>query len=114
MTFRELYFWEYSVKIREAVSLPLAYIGGVKSMANVTQIMAGGFEAVVMGRALLREPDLINLSQRPPDRPSQCDSCNSCLAYIYHPAGTWCIHRPANELAKNLIPASQSPEPATP
>ncbi|MEK9995666.1 MAG: NADH:flavin oxidoreductase [Halieaceae bacterium] len=108
VTFRELYFWEYSVKIREAVSLPLAYIGGVKSMANVAQIMAGGFEAVVMGRALLREPDLISRWQRAPEGPSQCDNCNSCLAYIYHPAGTWCIHRPANELAKNLIPASQS------
>ena len=77
-------------------------------MANAAQIMAGEFEAVVMGRALLRGPDLINRWQRAPDRPSQCDSCNSCLAFIYHPAGIWCIHRPANELAKNLIPASQS------
>ena len=77
-------------------------------MANAAQIMAGGSEAVVIGRALLREFDLIDRWQRAPDRPSQCDSCNSCLAYIYHPAGTWCIHRPANELAKNLIPASQS------
>ena len=107
VTFKELYFWDYSTQIREAVSMPLAYIGGVKSTANVEQIMAGGFEAVVMGRALLREPDLINRWQTSPEAPSQCDSCNSCLAYIYHPAGTWCIHRPANELEKNLIPASQ-------
>ena len=107
VTFKELYFWEYSTQIREAVSMPLAYIGGVISTANVEQIMAGGFEAVVMGRALLREPDLINRWQTSPEAPSQCDSCNSCLAYIYHPAGTWCIHRPANELEKNLIPASQ-------
>jgi 2,4-dienoyl-CoA reductase-like NADH-dependent reductase (Old Yellow Enzyme family) len=107
VTFKELYFWDYSTQIREAVSMPLAYIGGVKSTANVEQIMAGGFEAVVMGRALLREPDLINRWQTSPEESSRCDSCNSCLAYIYHPAGTWCIHRPANELAKNLIPASQ-------
>jgi 2,4-dienoyl-CoA reductase-like NADH-dependent reductase (Old Yellow Enzyme family) len=107
VTFKELYFWEYSTQIREAVSMPLAYIGGVKSTANVEQIMAGGFEAVVMGRALLREPDLINRWQTSPKEPSRCDSCNSCLAYIYHPAGTWCIHLPANEPEKNLIPASQ-------
>ena len=107
VTFKELYFWDYSTQIREAVSMPLAYIGGVKSTANVEQIMAGGFEAVVMGRALLREPDLINRWQTSPEEPSRCDSCNSCLAYIYHQAGTWCIHRPANELEKNLIPASQ-------
>ena len=107
VAFKELYFWGYSTQIRSAVSMPLAYIGGVKSTANVAQIMAGGFEGVVMGRALLREPDLINRWQAAPEEPSQCDSCNSCLAYIYHPAGTWCIHRPANELEKNLIPASQ-------
>ena len=107
VAFKELYFWDYSTQIRSAVSMPLAYIGGVKSTANVAQIMAGGFEGVVMGRALLREPDLVNRWQVAPEEPSQCDSCNSCLAYIYHPAGTWCIHRPANELAKNLIPASQ-------
>ena len=107
VTFKELYFWGYSIQIREAVSMPLAYIGGVKSTVNVEQIMAQGFEAVVMGRALLREPDLINRWQTSPEEPSRCDSCNSCLAYIYHPAGTWCVHLPANELEKNLIPASQ-------
>jgi len=107
ITFKELYFWEYSIRIREAVSLPLAFIGGVKSTENVAQIMAAGFEAVVMGRALLREPDLINKWQSNSEEPSLCDNCNSCVAYIYHPAGTWCIHRPANELEKNRIPASQ-------
>jgi 2,4-dienoyl-CoA reductase-like NADH-dependent reductase (Old Yellow Enzyme family) len=107
IAFKELYFWDYSTQIRAAVSMPLAYIGGVKTTDNVAQIMEGGFEAVVMGRALLREPDLVNRWQETPEKPSQCDSCNSCLAYIYHPAGTWCIHRPANVLAKNLIPASE-------
>ncbi|MEK9535179.1 MAG: NADH:flavin oxidoreductase, partial [Halieaceae bacterium] len=50
VAFKELYFWDYSTQIRSAVSMPLAYIGGVKSTANVAQIMAGGFEGVVMGR----------------------------------------------------------------
>ena len=27
--FKELYFWEYSTKIREAVKLPLAYLGAL-------------------------------------------------------------------------------------
>ena len=107
VTFKELYFWEHSIRIREAVSLPLAFIGGVKSTENVAQIMAAGFEAVVMGRALLREPDLISKWQSNSAEPSLCDNCNSCVAYIYHPAGTWCIHRPANDLEKNRIPASQ-------
>jgi 2,4-dienoyl-CoA reductase-like NADH-dependent reductase (Old Yellow Enzyme family) len=104
--FRELYFWEYSKKIREAVSLPLTYLGGVKSADNVAQCMAAGFEAVALARALLREPDLVNKWQVHPEEPSLCDNCNSCVAYIYHPAGTWCIHRPANVLEDNQLLAS--------
>ena len=58
--FKPLYFWEYSTKIREAVSIPLAYLGGVTSADNVSQCMEAGFEAVQLARALLREPDLVN------------------------------------------------------
>ena len=105
--FKELYFWEYSTKIREAVDLPLAYLGGVKSADNVAQCMAAGFEAVQLARALLREPDLVN-QWRDGGGESLCDNCNSCVAYIYHPAGTWCIHRPANVLEDNQVLASAS------
>lgn len=104
--FKELYFWEYSKKIREQVSLPLAYLGGVKSADNVAQCMAADFEAVALARALLREPDLVNKWQVRPEEPSLCDNCNSCVAYIYHPGGTWCIHRPANVLKDNQLLAS--------
>ena len=103
--FKELYFWEYSTKIREAVDLPLAYLGGVKSADNVAQCMDAGFEAVQLARALLREPDLVN-QWRDGGGESLCDNCNSCVAYIYHPAGTWCIHRPANVLEDNQVLAS--------
>ena len=105
--FKALYFWEYSTKIREAVDLPLAYLGGVKSADNVAQCMAAGFEAVQLARALLREPDLVN-QWRDGGGNSLCDNCNSCVAYIYHPAGTWCIHRPANVLEDNQVLASAS------
>jgi 2,4-dienoyl-CoA reductase-like NADH-dependent reductase (Old Yellow Enzyme family) len=105
--FKALYFWEYSTKIREAVDLPLAYLGGVKSADNVAQCMAAGFEAVQLARALLREPDLVN-QWRDGGGESLCDNCNSCVAYIYHPAGTWCIHRPANVLEDNQVLASAS------
>ena len=103
--FKELYFWEYSTTIREAGDLPLAYWGGVKSSDNVAHCMDAGFEAVQLARALLREPDLVN-RWREEGGQSLCDNCNSCVAYIYHPAGTWCIHRPANVLEDNQVLAS--------
>ena len=108
VTFKELYFWEYSKKIRAAVTVPLAYLGGVKTADNVTQCMGEGFDAVVIARALLREPDLVNKWRDHPEEASLCDNCNSCIAYIYHPAGTWCIHRPPNSLEDNQTIASSA------
>jgi len=106
--FRELYLLEYSRQIRAAVSLPLAYLGGVKSFDNVQTVLREGFNAVALARALLREPGLVNQWRDRPEQPSLCDSCNSCVAYIYHPAGTWCIHRPPNQLEDNRVLASVS------
>ena len=108
VTFKELYFWEYSKKIRAAVTVPLAYLGGVKTADNVAQCMGEGFDAVVIARALLREPDLVNKWRGHPEEASLCDNCNSCIAYIYHPAGTWCIHRPPNSLEDNQTIASSA------
>ncbi len=106
--FRELYLLEYSRQIRAAVSLPLAYLGGVKSLENVRTVLGEGFDAVAMARALLREPELVNQWREQPEQPSLCDNCNSCVAYIYHPGGTWCIHRPPNHLEDNRVLASAS------
>jgi 2,4-dienoyl-CoA reductase-like NADH-dependent reductase (Old Yellow Enzyme family) len=104
--FREMYFLEYSRKIRAAVNLPLAFLGGVKSLANAQQAVAEGFDCVVLARALLHDPALVNKFRSGEVSQSGCDNCNGCVAYIYHPAGTRCVRNPDNELALNRIPAS--------
>lgn len=104
--FREMYFLEYSRKIRAAVKLPLAFLGGVKSLANAQQAVTEGFECVVLARALLHDPALVNKLQSGELTQSGCDNCNGCVAYIYHPAGTRCVMHPPNDLALNRIPAS--------
>ena len=104
--FREMYFLEYSRRIRAAVELPLAYLGGIKSLANAQQAVAEGFDCVVLARALLHDPALVNKFRSGELTQSGCDNCNGCVAYIYHPAGTRCIRNPPNDLAENRIPAS--------
>jgi len=105
--YREMYFLEYSRKIRAAVQLPLAYLGGIKSLANAQQAVAEGFDCVVLARALLRDPSLVNKLQSGEMTQSRCDNCNGCVAYIYHPAGTRCVYNPPNDLTLNRTPASQ-------
>jgi 2,4-dienoyl-CoA reductase-like NADH-dependent reductase (Old Yellow Enzyme family) len=104
--FREMYFLEYSRRIREAVDVPLAYLGGIKSLANAEQAMAEGFDCVTLARALLHEPALINKFRSGELTESGCDNCNGCVAYIYHPAGTRCVWHPPNDLALNRVRAS--------
>ncbi len=106
LTFKEMYFHEYSMQIRQAVSLPLAYLGGVKSLANAEKAIADGFECVVMARALLHDTALVNKFKSGETTQSACDNCNACVAYIYHQAGTWCIKTPPNDPVINEIPAS--------
>lgn len=44
---------------------------------------AEGFQFMAMGRALLREPDLINRLRAWPDTHSRCDHNNTCMATIF-------------------------------
>lgn len=106
LQFKEMYFHEYSSKIRGAVRLPLAFLGGVKSLANAQKALDDGFECVVMARALIHDTDLVNKFRSGERTQSGCTNCNACVAYIYHQGGTWCIENPPNDLALNEIPAS--------
>lgn len=87
--YRDLYLMEDALQIRSAVSMPLVLLGGVTSRANMDEAMANGFQFVAMGRALLREPDLINRIQADERTRSLCNHCNKCMTTIYR--GTHCV-----------------------
>ncbi|MEM1154657.1 MAG: NADH:flavin oxidoreductase [Pseudomonadota bacterium] len=99
--FKEMYFLEYSRQIRDAVEMPLAYLGGIKSIANARLAIEEGFECVVLARALLHDPNLIAKFESGEVEQSGCDNCNGCVAYIYHPGGTRCIRNPENDVQLN-------------
>ncbi len=104
--FREMYFLEYSRRIRAEVDLPLAYLGGIKSLANAEQAISEGFDCVVLARALLHDTALVNKFRSGELAESGCDNCNGCVAYIYHPAGTRCVMNPPNDPALNRVAAA--------
>lgn len=82
--FKELYFLEDARRFREALSLPLVYVGGVVSRENAEQIVdREGFDFVQMGRALLNEPDFVNRMMREDNHRCGCDHVNYCIARMY-------------------------------
>lgn len=89
--FRELYLLEHARKVRAAVKMPLAYLGGAKSLASIEQVMTEGFDLVAMGRVLIAEPDYVNKLASGASRNSICTACNRCVAMMYTPGGTSCV-----------------------
>lgn len=86
--FEEAYLREKALAFREAVSMPLIMLGGINDKATMDRAMEEGFEFVAMGRALLREPDLINRMQAGETTKGICIHCNQCMPTIYD--GTRC------------------------
>lgn len=78
--FEEAYFREKALTFREAVSMPLIMLGGINNKATMDRAMAEGFDFVALGRALLREPDLINRMQAGEATAGVCSHCNLCMA----------------------------------
>jgi 2,4-dienoyl-CoA reductase-like NADH-dependent reductase (Old Yellow Enzyme family) len=87
--FEEAYFLAYARQFRAALEMPLILLGGINRLDTVHTALADGFEFVAMGRALLREPDLLRRWQGGDVAESLCVHCNKCMPTIY--SGTHCV-----------------------
>jgi 2,4-dienoyl-CoA reductase-like NADH-dependent reductase (Old Yellow Enzyme family) len=87
--FTEGYFRPMALEVRKAVAMPLVFLGGINTLATVRQAMADGFDFVAMGRAVLREPDLVRRMQDGTQTEGTCIHCNRCMVSIY--SGSRCV-----------------------
>lgn len=91
--YQEAFLLEHARRFRAELDLPLILLGGVTNRETMDKAMAEGFQFVAMGRALLREPDLVNRIAADPSTRSLCIHCNRCMPTIY--TGTHCPEIPA-------------------
>lgn len=87
--YEDAYLREQALQVRAEVRLPLIFLGGVTTRPVVEQAMSDGFDFVAMGRALLREPDLVARMATDVRTPSLCTHCNRCMPTNY--TGTRCV-----------------------
>src|SRR4051794_31832700 len=87
--FEEGFFLPFARQLREALSMPLIYLGGVNRLATADGAIEEGFDLVAMGRALLREPDLVRTWEKGQRTEGLCVHCNKCMPTIY--SGTRCV-----------------------
>jgi 2,4-dienoyl-CoA reductase-like NADH-dependent reductase (Old Yellow Enzyme family) len=86
--YEDAFLLEHARRVRQEVTLPMVLLGGITDRPSMDLAMAEGFEFVAMGRALLREPDLINRIAADAATPSLCIHCNRCMPTNF--VGTHC------------------------
>lgn len=95
LPFEEMFFLPQARAIVSAVDIPVALLGGLVSRRGLIRAMAEGFAFVVMGRALIADPDLVARMQRGEVERSRCTACNACVAAM-DTGGIRCVLDEAN------------------
>ena len=86
--YQDAFLLEHAREVRKQITLPMVLLGGITDRASMDLAMTEGFEFVAMGRALLREPDLVNRIAAEAGTPSLCIHCNRCMPTNF--VGTHC------------------------
>jgi 2,4-dienoyl-CoA reductase-like NADH-dependent reductase (Old Yellow Enzyme family) len=82
--FEEAFFMPLARRFRAALRLPLMLLGGVNHQTTMEAALAEGFELLALGRALIRQPDLVQRIAAGTYDGSLCTHCNRCVAYVGH------------------------------
>lgn len=100
-TFKEAYFLEDALKFREALKMPLVYVGGLISREKIDEVLGHGFEFVSMARALLNDPAFVNHMKEDKQARCNCGHSNYCIARMY--SLEMACHKHMQNLPKSII-----------
>ena len=82
--YRDLYMLESARQFIPVMKhTQLILLGGINSRAHIDTGMREGFNFVAMGRALLREPDLVNQMIAHPTVRGRCTHNNKCMVTVF-------------------------------
>ena len=99
--YKDAYFLEDALKFREALDLPLIYVGGLTKKHVIEDVLDRGFEFVQMARALIRMPDFVNRMKECLEC-AGCEHSNYCIARMYSREMACCSHV-KDELPKKIL-----------
>ncbi len=89
--YRDLFFIDEAREVRDAVSIPVSLLGGIRSLAQIEQALDEGFAFVSLGRPLIHMPDWPKRMQTGEATTSPCEPCNRCVAEM-EAGGIRCTH----------------------
>ena len=75
-------------------------LGGLTRLDTMERAIDEGFAFVALGRALIREPDLVQQMQAGKTEAALCQPCNRCIVEMDR-GGTRCVMRPRSATGAN-------------
>jgi len=90
--FAPMFLLEGASRVRQAVDIPVIYIGGAVSLEHMERAVRDGFPFVQVGRATIRDPDFAARMAAGEIGESDCDHCNRCIAAM-DAGGVYCVSR---------------------
>ncbi|MBB1138101.1 NADH:flavin oxidoreductase [Myroides sp. WP-1] len=82
--YKDLYMLESARQFKPVVKhAKLILLGGINNYDHINQALMEGFPLVAMGRALLREPDIINKIEADTNTVGLCIHCNKCMFSVF-------------------------------
>jgi len=95
--YRPMFQFEGAKRIKDAVNIPVIYIGGVESIDDMNAAIDAGFEFMQIGRASIQNPDFVCMLESGKITRSECDHCNRCVAAM-DAGGVYCVSNEAGFL----------------
>jgi 2,4-dienoyl-CoA reductase-like NADH-dependent reductase (Old Yellow Enzyme family) len=87
---QEAYFLPWARQARRRTSLPIALVGGMRSLVVMQAVVdEGTADLISLSRPLIREPDLVLRLEREAAAQAECISCNQCSAHGDVPTACW-------------------------
>ena len=81
--YKDAYFYDTAMKFRQAVKMPLIYVGGMVDKDNMEKVLDSGFVAFQMARALVHDTDFVNKLHSGEVTRSGCKHSNYCIGRMY-------------------------------
>ncbi len=81
--YKDAYFYDTAMKFRQAVKMPLIYVGGMVDKDNMEKVLNSGFVAFQMARALIQDTNFVNKLQSGEVTRSGCKHSNYCIGRMY-------------------------------
>jgi 2,4-dienoyl-CoA reductase-like NADH-dependent reductase (Old Yellow Enzyme family) len=103
---QEAYHAEYARRIRQAVRIPVAVVGGLRSATVLEKLLHDGVaDQFSLSRPLIRQPDLPKRWRLDPRQRATCISCNGCFRPGLKEGGIYCV-------VERQVPSGSAPTPA--